>query len=105
MNLISNIIILSCFDCKATIRHKRLFVPSDNSSQATIRPKFQKATIRPKFQKATIRPKRLFVPSDNSSQATIRPKRLFVPFRKGNNLSQLLKAAIRLQFNCQFIPL
>ena len=28
----------------------RQFVPSDNSSQATIRPKFQKATIRPKRQ-------------------------------------------------------
>ena len=35
---------------KATIRPKRQFVPSDNSSQATIRPKFQKATIRPKRQ-------------------------------------------------------
>ena len=29
---------------------KRQFVPSDDSSQATIRPKFQKATIRPKRQ-------------------------------------------------------
>ena len=35
---------------KATIRPKRRFVPSDDSSQATIRPKFQKATIRPKRQ-------------------------------------------------------
>ena len=51
----------------------RQFVPSDNSSQTTIRPKFQKATIRPKRQ---------FVPSDNSSQTTIRPKRQFVPNSK-----------------------
>ena len=29
---------------------KRQFVPSDVSSQATIRPKLQKATIRPKRQ-------------------------------------------------------
>ena len=69
------------------------FVPSgdsseipqnDNSSQATIRPKFQKKTIRPKIQKAT-----------NG------PMCHFVPFRKGDNSSQLLKAAILLQFNFQ----
>ena len=41
----------------ATIRPKRQFVPSDSSSQATIRPKFQKATIRPIFKK------RQFVPN------------------------------------------
>ena len=35
---------------------KRQFVPNDNSSQATIRPKFQKATIRP------ILKRRQFVP-------------------------------------------
>ena len=44
----------------------------------------RKATIRPKFQKATIR-----------------PKRQLVPFWKGDNSSQLLKAAIYPQFNCQ----
>ena len=32
----------------ATIRIKRQFVQTDNSSQVTIRPEFQKATIRPK---------------------------------------------------------
>ena len=36
---------------------KRHFVPSDDLSKATIRPKFRKAAIRPKFQKAAIRPK------------------------------------------------
>ena len=57
--------------CKILARNAFSFNQgSDNSSQATIRPKFQKATIRPKRQ---------FVPSDNSSQATIRPKRQFVP--------------------------
>ena len=56
---------------KATIRPKRRFVPSDNSSQI---------------------PK-----SDNSSQATIRPKRQFVP---SDNSFQLLKATICPQFNC-----
>ena len=56
-----------------------------NSSQATIRPKFQKATIRPKRQFVPNSKKRQFVPSVNSSQfekATIRPickKRQFVP--------------------------
>ena len=54
----------------------RQFVPRENSSQATIRPKFRKATIRLKRQ---------FVPSVISShfkKATIRPickKRQFVP--------------------------
>ena len=47
----------------------RQFVPSDNSSQVTIRPKFQKATIC--------------------------HKRLFVPFWKGDNSSHLWKATIR----------
>ena len=74
---------------------KRQFVPSDNSSQATIRPKFQKATIRPKRQFVPNSKKRQCVPSDNSSQATIRP------ILKGDNSSQLLKAAICPQFNCQ----
>ena len=106
---------------KATTRPNRQFVPSDNSSQATIRPKRQfvpsdnssQATIRPKRQfvpsdnssQATIRPKRQFVPSDNSSQATIRPKQQFVPIWKGDNSSQLLKAAIRPQLNCQLLPI
>ena len=58
---------------------KRQSVPSDNSSQATIRPKRQFVPSDNSSQ-ATIRPKRQFVPSDNSSQATIRPKRQFVPF-------------------------
>ena len=53
------------------VRFGRQFVSSDDSSQATIRPKFQKATIRPKrqfsrFEKTTIRPickKRQLVPT------------------------------------------
>ena len=80
---------------QATICLKRQFVSignssqipkSDNSSQSTIRPEFQKATIRLKRQfvssdnssKVTIRLKRQFVSRDNSSQATIRIKRPFV---------------------------
>ena len=42
---------------KATIRPKRQFVPSDNSSQIPKGDNSSQATIRPKFQKATIRPK------------------------------------------------
>ena len=49
----------------AKIRPKRRFVPSDNSSQVTIRPKFQKATIRPILKRRQFVP---FVKSDNSSQ-------------------------------------
>ena len=60
---------------------KLQFVPSGDSSQATIRPKFQKATVRPKFHKATVRPKRRFVPSNNSSQ---------IP--KSDNSSQIPKS-------------
>ena len=74
----------------------------DNSSQATIRHKFQKATIRPKRQFVTNSKKRQFVPSDNSSQipksdnssqASIRPilkRRQFVPFVKSDNSSQIV---------------
>ena len=79
----------------------RQFVPSDNSSQATIRPKRQFVPSDNSSQ-ATIRPKRQFVPSDNSSQipksdnssqASIRPilkRRQFVPFVKSDNSSQIV---------------
>ena len=70
-----------------------ILVPSDNSSQATIRPKRQ------------------FVPSDNSSQATIRPKRQFVPnskmrqFVPNVNSSYFEKVTIRpICKKRQFVP-
>ena len=82
---------------QATIRPKRQFVPSDNSSQATIRPKRQFVPSDNSSQ-ATIRPKRQFVPSDNSSQATIRPKRQFVP---SDNSSQATVRNVELDsFKC-----
>ena len=41
---------------KATIRPKRRFVPSDNSSQIPKSDNSSHATIRPILKKATIRP-------------------------------------------------
>ena len=55
--------------------------------------------------------KRQLDPSGDSTRAAIHPKRLFVPsvysfnFEKSDNSSQLLKAAIRPQFNFQLLPL
>ena len=49
------------YDRKATIRPKRQFVPRDNSSQATIRPKFQKATIPTGYNKPQIQTRKQIV--------------------------------------------